>query len=129
MNFVHPHFAEPRWLWLAVLGPVLLTALQLYSNSARRKQLARLAAPLFVSAFPHSQRPGRRLAKSLMLVLAITGMGLTLARPQWGEREETGQALGHDVVFILDCSRSMLASDVAPTRLERAKLAIRDFLR
>jgi Ca-activated chloride channel family protein len=128
MSFVHPHFAEPRWLWLAVLGPVLLAALQLYSASARSKQLSRLAAPQFVLAFTRSHSPVRRLAKSLMLVLAIAGMGLTLARPQWGERQETGQAVGHDVVFLLDCSRSMLASDVAPTRLDRAKLAIRDFL-
>ncbi len=129
MSFVHPHFAEPRWLWLAVLGPLFLAALQLYSMSARRKQLARLAAPHFVAEFTQSHSPVRRLLKCAMLVVAVSGIGLALARPQWGEREETGQAIGHDVVFILDCSRSMLASDVAPSRLERAKLAIRDFMR
>ena len=37
MNFVNPHFAEPRWLWLAVLAPLLLAALQRYSAWARRE--------------------------------------------------------------------------------------------
>jgi len=55
-------------------------------------------------------------------------MGLALARPQWGESSNAGQLLGQDVIFILDCSRSMLATDVQPTRLQRAKLAIMDFV-
>ena len=49
MNWVNPHFAEPRWLWLAVLAPVLLVVLQAYSGWARKKQLAQLAAPEFLA--------------------------------------------------------------------------------
>ena len=128
MNFAHPHFAEPRWLWLAVLGPVVLVALQRYSAWARRKQLAQLAAPEFVADLTRSHSPVRRAIKNAMLVLAVAGIGLALARPQWGEQAETGYLLGQDVVFVLDCSRSMLATDVAPSRLQRAKLAILDFV-
>ena len=40
MSFANPHFAEPRWLWLAVLAPLVLVALQRYSAWARRRQLA-----------------------------------------------------------------------------------------
>jgi Ca-activated chloride channel family protein len=128
MNFAHPHFAEPRWLWLAVVGPLVLLALQRYSAWARRKQLAQLAAPEFVAELTRSHSRARRAIKNAMLVLAVAGVGLALARPQWGEQAEKGYLLGQDIVFVLDCSRSMLATDVAPSRLQRAKLAILDFV-
>jgi len=128
MNFAHPHFAEPHWLWLAVVGPLSLLALQRYSGWARRKQLAQLAAPQFVDELTRSRSPARRAVKNVMLLLAVAGVGLALARPQWGEQAETGYMLGQDLVFVLDCSRSMLATDVAPSRLQRAKLAILDFV-
>jgi Ca-activated chloride channel homolog len=63
-----------------------------------------------------------------LLVLATAGVGLALARPQWGEQAEVSHLLGQDTLFVLDCSRSMLASDVTPNRLQRAKLAILDFV-
>src|SRR6266496_4015025 len=128
MPFTHPHFAEPRWLWLAFLAPLALIALQRYSAWARRRQLAQIAAPHFLEELIYSHSPARRAVKQALLVLAITGVGLALARPQWGEQEEAGHLLGEDVVFILDCSRSMLAADVSPNRLQRAKLAILDFV-
>jgi len=128
MNIAHPHFAEPGWLWLAVLGPLALLALQRYSAWARRQQLAQLAAAEFVADLTRSHSPFRRAMKNAMLVLAVAGIGLALARPQWGEQTEKGYSLGQDVVFVLDCSRSMLATDVAPSRLQRAKLAILDFV-
>ncbi|HWI57674.1 MAG TPA: hypothetical protein VNZ22_10640, partial [Bacillota bacterium] len=112
MNFANPHFAEPEWLWLAVLGPLALIALQRYSAWARRKQLARIAAPECVRELTRSHSPARRAIKNTLLVLALAGMGLALARPQWGEQAETSHLLGHDVVFLLDCSRSMLATDI-----------------
>jgi len=126
MNFANPHFAEPQWLWLAVLGPLLLAALQRYSAWARRKQLAQLAAPEFVRELTRSHSPARRALKNALLLLAVAGTGLALARPQWGEQAEISHLYGQDTLFILDCSRSMLASDVAPSRLQRAKLAILD---
>jgi len=129
MNFVNPHFAEPRWLWLAVLGPLVLALLQGYSRWARRRQLAQLAAPEFLADLTRSQSPARRALKDLLLVLAVAGIGLALARPQWGEQAEVSHRYGQDTVFVLDCSRSMLASDVAPSRLQRAKLAILDYVR
>ncbi len=128
MNFANPHFAEPRWLWLAVLGPLALLALQRYSAWMRRRQLAQLAAPDWLRDLTRSHSPGRRVLKDLLLVLSLAGIGLALARPQWGEQAETSHLLGQDTVFVLDCSRSMLATDVAPNRLQRAKLAILDYV-
>ena len=128
MNFANPHFAEPRWLWLVVLAPLLLAALQRYSAWARQKQLAQIAAPHFVEELTRSFSPARRALKNALLVLAAAGVGLALARPQWGEQAEISHLYGQDTLFILDCSRSMLASDVAPSRLQRARLAILDYV-
>ena len=125
---MNPHFAEPRWLWLAVLGPLFLFALQRYSGWARRRQLSRLAAPHFIQELTRSHSPFRRALKEAFLLVCLAAMGVALARPQWGEQANAGRVLGEDVVFILDCSRSMLAADVVPSRLQRAKLAILDFV-
>lgn len=124
LDFTRPHFAEPAWLWLAVCGPLALLALQRYSDWRRRQQLAQMAAPNFLSALTRSVSPLRRAVKQALLLLAVAGLGVALARPQWGEQEYGGRLLGHDTVFVLDVSRSMLATDVAPSRLQRAKLAI-----
>jgi Ca-activated chloride channel family protein len=111
-----------------VLAPLLLAALQRYSAWARRKQLAQIAAPHFVEELTRSASPVRRVLKQALLVLAAAGVGLALARPQWGEQAEVSHLFGQDTLFILDCSRSMLTSDVAPNRLQRARLAILDYL-
>ncbi|MDB6112358.1 MAG: von Willebrand factor type [Pedosphaera sp.] len=128
MDFTHPHFAEPRWLWLAVLAPVCVVLLHRYAAWARKKQIATFAAPDLLAGLLQSHSPTRRSVKSVLLVLAVAGISLALARPQWGETTEVSQALGDDIVFILDCSRSMLATDVQPNRLARSKYAILDFV-
>ncbi len=126
--FTHPHFAEPGWLWLAVLAPLGVLVLHAFAAWARRRQLARFAAPEIVAELTRSHSPGRRRFKNFLLVLAVAGIGLALARPQWGETTEISRALGEDTLFILDCSRSMLAADVSPNRLTRAQYAILDFV-
>jgi Ca-activated chloride channel family protein len=128
IDLSNPHFAEPQWLWFAVVGPVVVIALQRYSAWARRRQLARLASPEFLAELTRSHSPARRAMKNVLMVLAMAGIGLALARPQWGERAEASYLLGQDTVFLLDCSRSMLARDVAPSRLQRAKFALLDYV-
>ena len=129
MNFAGFHFAEPRWLWMAAVAPLLLALLHGHSGRARREQLARMASPHFVAELTTSHSPGRRRFKEVLLLLVFLLSGLALARPQWG-RVETGSAwLGEDVVFVLDCSLSMTTSDVLPSRMQRAKFAMLDFTR
>ena len=129
MNFAHPHFAEPEWLLLAVLAPLLLGALHIHAARARRKQLGLIASPHFVEQLMRSHSPARRWCKNALLVLVVFALGLALARPQWGEEKMAEQQLaGEDIVFAVDCSHSMWAADVAPNRIERARYAIRDFV-
>ena len=100
MSFAHPHFAEPHWLWLAVLGPLMLVLLQRYSAWARAGQLAQIAAPDFIRLLTRSYSPTRRAVKNALLVVVVAGIGVALARPQWGEQENAGQLLGQDTLFI-----------------------------
>src|ERR1019366_2868914 len=129
MPFADFHFAEPRWLWLAAVAPLLLALLHRHAADARREQLARMASPHFVQELTASHSPARRRFKNALLLAAFACAGITLARPQWGSVEANNAWLGEDVVFVLDCSRSMLATDVSPSRLQRSKFSILDFVR
>ena len=129
MPFAGFHFADPRWLWLAAVAPILLALLHRHAAKARREQLARMASPHFVKELTVSHSPARRRFKQALLLAAFAFAGLALARPQWGSVEAANAWLGEDVVFVLDGSRSMLATDVLPNRLQRAKFSILDFVR
>ena len=129
MDFSHPHFESPLWLWLALAAPCLLAWLHRRAAIKRRRQLEQMASPRFVGELTASHSPSRRRFKNALLMLAFAFAGMAMARPQWGEFHSSGQWLGEDVVFVLDCSYSMLSTDVRPNRLQRAKLAISDFVR
>lgn len=76
--------------------------------------------------------PGRRYLFAWQAALVTAGLFLLViaaARPQWGSREETVYQRGRDLLIALDVSRSMLARDVHPNRLERAKTDIMDLVR
>ena len=124
----HLIFAESGWLWLAVISVALLAVLIAYSANRRRAQLAAFANVDQLDALLAHHSPVKRVVKNGLLLLALAFLGVAMARPQWGIVEEEIKRKGEDVVFLLDVSKSMLARDVQPNRLERAKMAIRDFL-
>lgn len=128
MDITYPHFEAPHWLWLALAGLLFLFWLQRRASAARRQQLAKIASPHFIAELTRSHSPARRTLKNFLLLAAVALAGLALARPQWGKMEAREQWLGEDVLFVLDCSRSMLATDVQPNRLQRAKFGIQDFV-
>lgn len=70
----------------------------------------------------------RPLARLALIVLCLAFLVAAIIHPRWGEREQTVMRRGIDVMVLLDVSRSMLARDIAPSRLKRAKLSIRDDL-
>jgi Ca-activated chloride channel family protein len=127
-DFANPHFTAPNWLWLALAGPLAVLALELYAARARRRELARLANPAALPLLLRTHSQARRWLKHGLNLLLVFLVGVALARPQWGEQTEKSESLGEDVMFVLDCSQSMTATDVHPTRLERAKVAIQEFV-
>lgn len=71
---------------------------------------------------------GKPIVQLLILVAAMLLAVLSAARPAWDMTETKVSREGRDVVFVIDVSRSMLAEDLYPNRLERAKLAVLDSL-
>lgn len=121
-------FGEP--LWLISLALVLPGFLLLYFWSNRRKsaQLTRFASSKLIASLTDNHSPVRQRLKAGMILLALLLLGCSLARPQLGVELEENEARGIDIMIALDTSRSMLAEDVKPNRLERSKLAILDLL-
>jgi Ca-activated chloride channel family protein len=112
-------------LWLV---PVLVVVL-LYGHTRRRRALERFAAPELLERLAPGQDALRRGVKAVLLLLAPVFMVGALVGPKWGEYYEDVKRKGIDIMVALDVSRSMLARDVAPNRLERAKQDIRDLVR
>lgn len=113
-------------LYLLWLLPGLL-ALFLYSASRRKQLLQRFMHPDLQHRLV-SINPVRRRWKAALLLAGFTLLVTGLARPAWNLQKTTVTRTGRDVVFVLDVSRSMLAEDLAPNRLKRAKLAIADVI-
>jgi Ca-activated chloride channel family protein len=116
------HWAYPEWIWLSVLAGVvgLMAAVVLARKRHMLRRLALVQPWLLVSRW-------KQVAKTALLVVAVLLLGVAILGPQWGHAdEETQPASGRDVLIVLDVSRSMLAEDVQPSRLARAKADVRD---
>ncbi len=121
------HWEHPSWLLLLWLLPAIVGLLYI----ARRRRVAaalRFAEPGILGRLIPAASPGRDLLRSAALTLALALLITGLARPRWGVFFEKVQSRGVDLFVLLDVSRSMLAEDVAPNRLERAKADIRDLM-
>ena len=119
LRFVHPEAFLLLWLLLPLLAVWLL------AGRARRRATRRFRG--VDGAVTGSARNIRPLLACLTL-LGYAALVVAVARPGWESQATTLERRGRDVVFVVDVSRSMLAEDLAPNRLERAKLAILDTL-
>ncbi len=124
MNGTWYNLPRLQLLWLLPLGVGLI----LYATYRRRQALRIFLSVQMLPKLTASVSPGRRFLRSLLLLLALLFVILALARPAWNPIQQTIRREGRDVLFLLDVSRSMLADDLKPNRLERAKLAIDDCL-
>ena len=103
-----------------------LCALLVYAWQKRRKALEMFIDIGLLDRIHISADQGRRLLKAVLLLMAVMLLVFSMTRPSWNPKPETVERRGRDVVFLLDVSKSMLAEDLVPNRLERAKLAIED---
>lgn len=113
-------FEEPSYLYLLLLIPVL-ALLYIYSNYRRRRAIRRFGDPELMAQLMPDVSKYRPDVKMGLLLLAFGCMTLLLARPQFGSKLETVKRQGVEVMIALDISNSMLARDVQPSRLEKAK--------
>ena len=122
LTFAEPQFVHGLWI-VAVLG-ALLVGLEL----RRTHLLDRFVAPAMQSRGVDQPGDWRRALRIGLLVLSMLAIVIALMRPQWGFEFIEAPQVGAEIMVALDVSRSMLAEDVAPNRLERAKAELRDLL-
>ena len=116
-------FASDHFLFLFLLLPLLALFLR-YAFVQRSKALGRFADLELVAKLSQAVSRSGRIWKAALVVAAVGLLVTALARPQFGTRIETVQRQGQDVIIALDVSLSMMAEDIAPNRLEKAKHAI-----
>lgn len=116
-------FGSIQWLWGLVLVPILLGYL-VWTMRQRSRIASRFAEPGLWKKLAGEVGAKYARWKPVLYILAVVLMIVALAGPQWGARAVMLQRRGLDIVVALDVSRSMLAEDVKPNRLQRAKREI-----
>ncbi|BCS96731.1 hypothetical protein DSLASN_23630 [Desulfoluna limicola] len=120
-------FADIHMLYLIWLVPVVV-ALFVWGAVRRRRILSTFASGRSQESILPEQTTFRRRVKATLMVLSVLFLILALAGPRYGYVWQEVERKGVDIIVALDCSKSMLAEDVKPSRLERAKREIIDLL-
>ena len=123
-------FAEP-WAFLALLlVPLVFIGHALYERR-RARRLQRAGDSELIRALTtgtDDDGSSRRQWQTIMLASALALITVALARPQFGLRTEVHKGRGMDVVLALDLSKSMQARDVVPSRLDRARVELKELV-
>lgn len=120
-------FAHPVWFWAFALLPLLI-ALWVRGEVRRRKILGRLIAARLQPVLAGGVSLLKRRLRFALLLAGLACVFLALTQPRYGYRLEQRKSVGRDVLIAIDVSRSMLANDLSPSRLARAKLAAEDLI-
>ena len=118
LRFGHPHFLYLLW---SVLPFIFL---YLYAFRQKRKAYQRFSSRHLFQRLTVSVHFGRQKVKAILMLLSYLFLVLALARPQIGTKLELVRRRGLDIMIALDISASMLAEDIKPNRLLKAKHAI-----
>lgn len=116
-------FHSPIYLYLLLLIPVII-AVYFYSNYRRKSRIRRYGDAELLKSLMPSIAPVRSAVTFWLSLLAFALLVVALARPRYGTHKETVVTKGVEVVVALDVSNSMLAQDIYPNRLEKAKKLI-----
>ena len=113
-------FANIEMLWWLITIPVFVITYIVYTKRKQR-QLTEFGDPELLAQLMPDASKSRPIWKFGMLIVALILLIVAAARPQYGQKEKTVKRQGIEVMVALDISNSMLAEDVAPNRLDRAK--------
>jgi len=122
IRFEHLGYVHLLWAVAALLATIA------YAFARKRRALARFATANVLGDLMPEVSLRRQWFKAALVLLALVTLIGGIIAPRWGMYWEEVPRRGVDIIFVLDVSRSMLAEDIAPNRLERAKQNIRDVL-
>ena len=115
-------------MWLLLVVPPLLALFFWWALRARQKLLTQFVEARLLATLTAGISPARRKLRFALLILAVAFLIIALARLQYGFDLVEVEQRGLDIVIAVDTSKSMLATDIAPNRLERAKLAVLELM-
>lgn len=121
-------FESPIWLLAAGLSIVGLVLFFVVTEIRLQKKLSKFVGEQMKSPLTANYSRPKQYTKVALFIAAVAFICIALARPKLGSTYIEEKRRGVDFVIALDVSRSMLAEDIKPNRLERAKLAILDLL-
>ena len=121
-------FEHLQILWFLLVAPPVLGVFFWRALYARQKLLAKFIEARLLTSLTVGISPARRKLRFALVILAVEFLIVALARPQHGFDLQEVEQRGLDIVVAVDTSKSMLATDIAPNRLERAKLATLDLM-
>ena len=116
-------------LWLLAVTVSLLTWFLWWAWRKKQSLVAQFVQSRLLAQLTIGVSPLRQKVRLALIVFAVACAMLALARPQWGFDWEEAKQRGLDIVVAIDTSRSMLAEDVQPNRLARAKFAALDLMK
>jgi Ca-activated chloride channel family protein len=123
------NLGAPQMLWLLVALVLPLIIFFWWAWRERQRLIAQFISARLLAILKVGVSATRQKARMAMIVAAVAFLVLALARPQWGFTQEEARQRGLDLIMVIDTSNSMLADDVQPNRLARAKLAALDLAR
>jgi Ca-activated chloride channel family protein len=118
-------FAHPAYLLLFWLIPAL-ACFFIYAFRKKDKLIKTFCGETLFAELVPAARRGRQKLKAALLLAALCLLLLALMQPRWGFHWEDITRKGIDIIVAIDVSQSMLAEDIKPTRLERAKRKVYD---
>ena len=111
---------ESKYLYLLFIVPILVL-LFLYNQYWKRKKQREFGDLDLIQKLSPEKSTFKPIFKLVVMLLALVGLILGLVNPKIGTKMETVKREGIDIVFAIDVSKSMLAEDVVPSRLEKSK--------
>lgn len=120
-------FEDPSYLWLLWLIPVLVLV-RLVGWRRRKAKLKRLGAPELLKQLMPNISKYRPTVKFVLMLAALALLIVMVARPQMGSKISHDKRHGIETIICLDISNSMLAQDVAPSRLDKSKMLIENLV-
>lgn len=122
------NLGNDKALWLLFLVPTVLVPVYAWCFWRKVRALKALASHEMLARINNTVSLKKQVFKAFLLVLAFVLIVLALTEPKWNPQPQQIRRQGRDVAILLDTSRSMLAEDLKPNRLERSKIAISDLL-
>ncbi len=116
-------FADPTYLYLLIILPFIVV-FYLYSNLKRRKAIKKFGDPELMAQLMPDVSKHRPDVKFWLVFAALALTIVLMARPQFGTKMQKVKRSGVEVIIALDISNSMLAEDITPSRLQKAKMLV-----